>query len=356
MPLEESFVGTTDIQARHAFDTEALRDWFAREVSPDVSGWRVAQFRGGQSNPTFRIDAAGRRYVMRRKPGGELLPSAHAVEREFRVMAALRGSGVPVPEVHALCEDRSVIGSVFYVMGFVDGRVLWDPTLPELAVAERRGVCDEMGRVLAALHGVDPDAVGLADFGRPGQYVARQLSRWTTQYRASETEPIEAMDRLIEWLPARVPERSESRIVHGDYRLDNLVFHPTEPRVVAVLDWELSTLGDPLADFAYHCMAWRLAPPLRGLAHLGPSDLAALGLPSEAEYVDAYRRQRGLAAIEPSEWEFYMAFNLFRAAAIAQGILARALAGNAASEQALGAGQQARVLAELGWEQARRFG
>lgn len=356
MSSDNPFVGTTDVQAHHAFDGAALRAWFAREVSPDVSGWHVARFRGGQSNPTFLLDAGARRYVLRRKPAGDLLPSAHAVEREFRVMRALRGSGVPVPEVHALCEDASVIGSSFYVMAFVDGRVLWDPTLPELDRGARAAVCDEMNRVQAALHEVDAAAVGLGDFGRPGHYVARQLARWTTQYRASETEPIEAMDRLIDWLSTRVPERSASAVVHGDYRLDNLVFHPAEPRILAVLDWELSTLGDPLADFAYHCMAWRLAPPFRGLGHLGPQALAAQGLPAEADHVAAYCRRRGLAPVDAGEWEFYMAFNLFRAAAIAQGIMGRAQAGNAASEHALAAGQQARQLAEAGWAQARRAG
>ena len=348
------FTGTSPVQPRHGFDTAALRDFFAREVSTDTAPFTVAQFNGGQSNPTFLVQAGARRFVVRRKPPGALLPSAHAVDREYRVMKALHGSGVPVPRVHALCMDDAVIGSAFYVMEFVDGRVLWDPALPELSHAERLQVCSEMNRVQAALHDVDADAVGLADFGRPGHYVARQLDRWTRQYRASETEPIAAMDRLIEWLPAHLPPAGRSTIVHGDYRLDNLVFHATEPRCIAVLDWELSTLGDPLADFAYHCMAWRLPPPFRGLGHLGPRELAARSLPAEADYLASYCARRNLPTVDPVTWEFYMAFNLFRAAAIAQGIMGRALAGNAASVHALDAGRQARQLAELGWRQVEQ--
>jgi aminoglycoside phosphotransferase (APT) family kinase protein len=237
------------------------------------------------------------------------------------------------------------------VMAFVDGRVLWDPKLPGASVAERTAICDEMNRVLAALHAVDPDAVGLGDYGRPGHYVERQVARWTRQYRASETERIAAMEQLIAWLPANLPPSQGRAIVHGDYRLDNLVFAHDTPRIVAVLDWELSTLGDPLADFAYHCMAWHLAPPFRGLADLDGPAMQALGLPTERAYVEAYAARRQLAPIPPAQWRIYMAFNLFRAAAIAQGILGRALAGNASNAHALEAGRQARQLAELGWAQ-----
>ena len=351
---DERFTGTAPVQARHGFDAAALQRWFERHVDARVGTLRVAQFRGGQSNPTFLVEGDSRRYVVRRKPPGELLPSAHAVDREFRVMQALQGRGVPVPEVHALCEDDSVIGSAFYVMAYVDGRVLWDPKLPELPPAERVRIYDEMNRVLAALHDVDVQAAGLADFGRPGNYIARQVARWTRQYRASETEHVEAMERLIEWLPEQVPVATGASVVHGDYRLDNLVFAHDEPRLIAVLDWELSTLGDPIADFAYHCMAWHLQAPFRGLADLDAQGLAAQSLPNEADYLRAYCERRGVPPVPAAHWNFYMAFNLFRAAGIAQGIMGRALAGNASSPHALEAGRQARQLAELGWQQVRR--
>ena len=347
----KQFTGTIDVQPRHSFDEAALLEYFKHNVDEAVTGFLVAQFRGGQSNPTFLIETDLRRYVVRRKPVGTLLPSAHAVDREYRVMKALQDSSVPVPKVYALCEDPEVIGTAFYVMEFVDGRVLWDPRLPELSAADRLTVCSEMNRVIAALHDVNVHACGLDDFGRPGNYVARQLGRWTTQYRASETERIEAMDRLIDWLPAHVPATSRSTIVHGDFRLDNLVFHHSEPRLLAVLDWELSTIGDPIADFAYHCMAWRLPPPFHGLGELSTSQLALRGLPSEADYRTSYHSRRSLPPVDAGDWGFYMAFNLFRAAAIAQGIMARALNGSATSAHALESGRSARRFAELGCAQ-----
>jgi aminoglycoside phosphotransferase (APT) family kinase protein len=335
------------------FDEAALSDYL-RQHLPEASGpWQVAQFKGGQSNPTYLLtNATGRRYVLRRKPPGKLLPSAHAVDREFRVMQALARAEFPVPRVHLLCTDEQVIGTAFYVMDHVDGRIFWDPLLPGMAPEERAAVFDAMNRTIAALHRIDPAAVGLADYGKPGAYIARQVARWTQQYRASETEPIAAMDRLIDWLPAHIPAGEETAIVHGDFRLDNLVFHPREPRVVAVLDWELSTLGHPFADFAYHCMAWRLEPgQFRGL--LG-GDLPALGIPGEAAYVARYCERTGRAPIAAADWEFYMAFNLFRLAAILQGVLARALQGNASSAQALDAGRRARPLAKAAWAQVER--
>lgn len=308
----------------------------------------VEKFAGGQSNPTYRLTLGdGRRYVLRRKPDGALLPSAHAVDREYRVMAALAGSAVPVARMHALCTDDSVIGTMFYVMDYVQGRTFWDPRLPELAREERGAIYAEMNRVIAALHSLDPAALGLADFGRPGNYFERQIGRWSKQYRATETDRIEAMERLLDWLPAHVPATDETRLVHGDYRIDNMIFHPTEPRVLAVVDWELATLGHPLADFAYHAMVWRLSPTeLRGLAG---EDLAALGIPDERAYVDAYLRHSGRAGFDPAEWEFAIAYNMFRVACIRQGVLKRALEGNASNERALEAGRKARDMAELAW-------
>ncbi|SEB04712.1 phosphotransferase [Variovorax sp. YR216] len=348
--MSEPFSGTTDVQPAQRFDEERLRQWFTSHVDEDARGdFGIRQFRGGQSNPTFLVDAGRHRYVLRRKPSGELLPSAHAVDREFRIMKALARTEVPVPRVHALCEDDEVIGSAFYVMDYMDGRILWDPKLPDASREERSLICDDMNRVLAALHEVDVEAAGLADFGRTGNYIERQIARWTRQYRASETEHIEAFENLIAWLPQHVPAVAATRIVHGDFRLDNLVFARDSPRVIAVLDWELSTLGDPMADFAYHCMAWQLPPPFRGLGDLSGIQLARLGLPSVERHLARYCERRRLPAVTTAAWRFYGAFNLFRAAAIAQGIMGRALAGNASSAHALEAGRQARALAELGW-------
>src|SRR5262249_37734802 len=345
--MSDDFVGTMPVRDRHQFDVAALEGYLA----PRIEGFRgplhVAQFRGGQSNPTYVLEAGGVRYVLRRKPPGKLLPSAHAVDREYRVMSALAGSDVPVPRTYLLCTDETVIGTAFFVMEHVDGRVLWDGTLPDQTKAERRAIYMEMNRVLAALHRVDFAARGLADFGKPGNYFERQIARWTKQYRASETERIEAMERLIEWLPRSIPEEDETAVVHGDFRLDNLIYHPTEARIVAVLDWELSTLGHPLADFSYHCMTFHLPPaPLHGIAGADP---AALGIPTEDEYVEAYCRATGRAAIDPDHWRFYIAYNLFRGAGIAQGILGRVKDGTAASQHALAAGGVARFLAEKGW-------
>jgi aminoglycoside phosphotransferase (APT) family kinase protein len=264
------------------------------------------------------------------------------------VITALGKTAVPVPRTYALCTDESVLGAMFYVMEHVAGRVLWDPLLPGMEPAERRAVYGEMNRVIAALHGVDYAAVGLADYGKPGNYFARQIDRWSKQYKASETEPIEAMDRLIQWLPANIPAGDDTTIVHGDFRLDNMIFHPTEPRVLAVLDWELSTLGHPMADFAYHAMAWRLSP--REYRGLRGADLAALGIPAEEEYVQMYLDRTGRPRPSARDWEFYLAFNLFRAAAIFQGVMARAMAGNAASAQAVETGKRARPTAEFGWK------
>lgn len=306
---------------------------------------------GGQSNPTYLLEDATGRRVLRKQPPGELLPSAHAVDREYRVMSALAHSAVPVPRMLHYCADRAIVGTPFYLMSFADGRVFMDPALPGMEAAERGALYAEAGRVLAALHAVDPAEAGLSDYGRSGDYFTRQVGRWTRQYRDTQTEAIAAMDALIDWLPLHLPEDDgQTRLVHGDYRIDNLVFHPAEPRAIALLDWELSTLGHPLADLAYHCMCWRIPPALwRGIAGL---DLAALGIPDETAFVAAYCRERGIAP--PPNWDFYLAYSFFRIAAILQGVYARARAGNAAAEDALEMGARVAPLAELGWQAASR--
>ncbi len=348
--LSGQFTGTTPIQEHQRFDVGALEGYLRNH---GFSGpLTVRQFKGGQSNPTYLISGGGSRHVLRAKPGpaAKLLPSAHAVEREFRVITALRQAGIPVPRTYCLCEDESVIGRAFYVMEYVEGRVLWDQSLPDMTPPERAAIYDEMNRVIVALHRIDYAAAGLSDYGKPGNYFARQIGRWSRQYRASETERIEAMDRLIAWLPENIPAGDETTVVHGDYRMDNLIFHPREPRILAVLDWELSTLGHPLADFSYHCMSWHIPPgQFRGIAGL---DLAELGIPSESQYIASYCGRAGRGEIE--HWDFYLAYNLFRIAAILQGVMKRALEGTAASAQALETGRRARPLAELGWTYAER--
>jgi len=349
----QAYVGTMPVPDKHRVDLDALEAYLRERIQGLTGPLVVEQFKGGQSNPTFRVTAGTRRYVLRRKPPGKLLPSAHAVEREYRVMSALSGSDVPVPRTWLLCEDPGVIGTAFYVMDCVDGRIFWDPALPGMSAGERAAIFADMNRVIAALHRVDYRAVGLEGYGKAGGYLERQIARWTKQYRASETEKIEPMERLIAWLPENIPPDDETSVVHGDYRLDNLVFHPGEPRIVAVLDWELSTLGHPLADFAYHCMSWHLAGgPFRGMQGL---DLPALGIPSESDYVAAYCRRAGRGPIDPDQWDFYLAYNMFRAAGIAQGIMRRALDGIATGAHALEAGRRARELAERGWQQVEKI-
>ncbi len=327
-------------------DITRLDSWI-RDYVPTFQGPVIAEkFAGGQSNPTFKLSCGEQQYVLRRKPPGELLASAHAVDREFRVISALANTDVPVPKAIALCEDDSVIGSMFYVMEYLEGRVLWEPALPELSANERTAIYDEMNRVLAALHSVDLEAVGLSDYGRPGNYFERQVSRWTKQYRASETETIPAMEALIEWLPANMPE-DDGRValVHGDYRLDNLMWHPTEPRVLAVLDWELSTLGNPIADLAYQVMAWQL-PSTAGIAGMAGINRAELGIPSDEAYIERYCARTGRSGIE--NWNFYVVFCFFRLAAILQGVKKRGLDGNASSDEAVARGALIVPLAELG--------
>ena len=344
----EQFIGTKPVEERHRIDAAALERFLGFKIRD------IEQFKGGQSNPTYRITAVdGKRYALRRKPPGKLLPSAHAVEREFKVISALHPTGFPVAKPLVLCEDESVIGTAFYVMDCVEGRVLWDQSLPGMSKAERFAIWDELNKVISRLHLVDYRAVGLEDFGKPGNYIARQVARWTKQYQASETERIEAMDDLIAWLPKNIPPETGTAVVHGDFRLDNAIYHPSEPRILAVLDWELSTLGEPLADFAYHCMSWHIPPgQFRGIAGL---DLEALGIPSEADYIRMYCKRVNREPIDPSHWDFYIAYNLFRIAAILQGILKRVVDGTAASAHARDAGSRARPLAELGWQQVEKI-
>jgi aminoglycoside phosphotransferase (APT) family kinase protein len=346
--------GLQEVTQRHRFDVERLQAYL-RDALPGFSGpLQVRQFQGGQSNPTYLLETPQRRYVMRSKPGpaAKLLPSAHAIEREFRVMRALGVQGIPVPEVQLLCEDESVIGRAFFLMQHVEGRVLWNPALPGLPPAERASVYDEMNRVLAAVHRLNVDAAGLTGFGRAGNYFERQIGRWSKQYRASETEPLAAMNALIDWLPVHIPAGDETTIVHGDFRLDNLIFHPTEPRVLAVIDWELSTLGHPLADLSYLCMTWHIPPgAFRGIAGL---DLGALGIPEEEAFVRRYCERTTRGRIE--HWNFYLAYNLFRIAAILQGVYKRALEGMASADNAKETGANVHALAEIGWRYAQEAG
>jgi len=350
----EANSGTKPVSEQHAFDVAALQAHLEQHLAVFAGPITVEQFKGGQSNPTFKLTTPQRAYVMRCKPGpvARLLPSAHAIEREFLVMSELRDSDVPVPKMLLLCEDESVIGRAFYLMEFIAGRVLWDQTLPGLSNAERAVIYDEMNRVIAALHNVDVSGL-LATYGKHGNYFERQIGRWSKQYVASITEPIDAMDRLMQWLPANMPasarDESQKSVVHGDYRLDNLVFHSSEPRILAVLDWELSTIGHPLADFSYHCMSWHIPPgSFRGI---GGVDIASLGIPDEKAYVRRYCERTGRpdANAVMADWNFYMAYNLFRMAGILQGIAKRVVDGTAASAQARQAGAGARPLAEMGW-------
>lgn len=351
----DHFTGTRPVAGAQAVDQAALTAYLKRHLDGFEGPLTLEIFKGGQSNPTYKLITPGRFYVMRAKPGpvARLLPSAHAVEREFKVMQGLQGTDVPVPKMYCLCEDESVIGRAFYVMEYVEGRVLWDQALPGMTKYQRGDIYDEMNRVIAALHKVRFAERGLADYGKPGNYFERQIGRWSKQYRASITSPIPEMDSLMQWLPANMPasacDESLVSIVHGDFRLDNLLFHATKPRVLAVLDWELSTLGHPLADFSYHCMAWHIPPgAFRGIGGL---DVANLGIPTEAEYIRRYCERTGLTTPEAlqADWNFYLAYNLFRLAAILQGIAKRVEAGTASSSQAVSSAAGAPALARMAW-------
>jgi len=349
---QSTFSGTKDVAERLRFDVGRLEAYLWAHVKDFAGPITLRQFKGGQSNPTYLVETPVRRYVLRRKPPGKLLPSAHAVDREHRVISALHALGFPVAEPILYCADEAVIGTAFFVMSFVDGRVFWEAEMPGSNPAERAQVYDAMNATLARLHSFDPGAIGLADYGRGENYVARQIERWSKQYRASETEPIEDMERLIVWLPAHLPPPQPPRLVHGDYRLDNIILAPDAPTIAAVLDWELSTLGDPLADFSYHLMQWHMPPSEAGTGSLVGYDLAALGIPSLEAYVEAYVRRTGL---DPRPYlAVYSAYNFFRIAAILQGIVGRVRDGTATSAFAAAKAALVRPLAAKAWEFARQ--
>lgn len=353
---QEQFSGTKDVAPQHALDTAKLESYLNAHVEGFKGPLTLRQFKGGQSNPTYQLITPAAKYVLRRKPPGKLLPSAHAVDREYRIMKALYPTGFPVPRPYVLCEDESIAGTMFFVMECVEGRVLWEPQLPNLEPQQRFAIYDAMNETLAKLHQTDFVKLGLEDFGKPGNYFSRQISRWGKQYVASETDSIPAMNKLMEWLPQHIPPGERNSIVHGDYRLDNMILHPTEPRVLAVLDWEISTIGDPLADFTYHIMQWRM--PVGGTGggtgSLTGLDLKSLGIPLEDEYVDMYCKRTGRTKIE--NIDFYFAYNFFRLACILQGIMGRVRDGTAASSHATTMAAAVRPLGELGWQYAKRAG
>ena len=343
----DMFSGVEEVRPGYEFDVDGLERYMQTNFDKFTGPISVSQFKGGQSNPTYRIETGSDSFTLRRKPPGQLLPTAHAVDREYEVISALQDTDVPVPKSFALCEDEEVIGTVFYIMEFVHGRVLWEPQLPGMTSRQRSDIYDEMNSVIARLHGVDIEEVGLSKFGRPGNFIARQIRRWSKQYLESNEEPIEELNRLCEWLPENLPDRDETTVVHGDYRIDNMIFHSQKEQVVAVLDWELSTLGDPVGDFAYHVMQWRLPPHIfHGLYGV---DLESLGIPTEEEYVTAYCRRTGRDEIP--HWDYYMAYCMFRLSAILHGILVRVRQGTAASAHGAKMGNFARPIAELAWQQ-----
>jgi aminoglycoside phosphotransferase (APT) family kinase protein len=344
---DDDFSGTKPVEERHRIDEVRLEGWMRENVEGFGGPLTVLQFKGGQSNPTYRLDTPTRSYVLRRKPFGKLLPSAHAVDREFKVIAALGKQGFPVARAYALCTDDAVIGSAFYIMSMEEGRIFWDPALPSQPREERRAIFTDKIETLAKLHSYDPQTIGLGDFGKPGNYFARQVDRWTKQYRASETETIPEMDRLIEWLPRTVPQQERVSVVHGDYRIDNMVFHLTEPRVQAVLDWELSTLGDPMADFTYLLMQWTMP----GLASI---DLKALNIPTMDEAAEIYCKATGRSHVPDLNW--YYSYNLFRLAGITQGIAGRIRDGTAASAKAMESAKRTVPLSKDSWKYAQKAG
>ena len=353
---QEQFSGTKEVVEQHRIDEAKLAQWLEAHVVGYEGPLSVRQFKGGQSNPTYQLVTPTNKYVLRRKPPGKLLPSAHAVDREYRVITALYAVGFPVPRTYALCEDESIIGAMFYVMDCVEGRVLWEPTLPGYTPERRAAIWDAQNATLARLHQIDYVAAGLEDFGKPGNYFARQISRWGKQYVASETQKIESMDKLMAWLPANIPPGERNAVVHGDYRLDNMILFPDRDEVAAVLDWEISTIGDPLADFTYHLMQWRMPSGGTGggTGSLSGANLKELGIPSEAEYVAAYCARTGRDGID--NLDYYFAYNFFRIAGILQGIAGRVRDGTAASAHAVTMSSNVKPLADLGWLYAQKAG
>ena len=354
MDRQELFSGTKEVVETHRFDENRLREYMEDHVEGFQGPLEVRQFKGGQSNPTYQLIAKSGKYVLRRKPPGKLLPSAHAVDREYRVITALGSVGYPVAKTFCLCEDESIIGTMFYIMDCVEGRILWDGLLPDYDADERGAIYDAMNQTIADLHKIDYKDIGLETFGKPGNYFGRQISRWTKQYQASESETIDEMNRLIEWLPENIPDDDSTTIVHGDYRIDNMILHPTEPKVLAVLDWELSTLGHPLADFTYHLMQWRMPGRDGPGGTLVEADLKSLGIPTEEEYTALYCQRTGRAGI--SDMDYCLSYNFFRIAGILQGIVGRVRDGTANSANAADNAAMVRPLAKLGWEYAIKAG
>ncbi len=351
---QEQNVGTREVAEGYALDTDRLQDYMLSHVSGFQGPLEVSQFKGGQSNPTYLLTAPSGKYVLRRKPPGKLLRSAHAVDREFMVISALYAADFPVPRPFCICRDDEIVGTMFFIMEYVEGRIFWDLELPDMDPGERSAIYDNVNQTISDLHNYDVGRIGLSDYGKPGNYFARQISRWIGQYGASETETIEEMNSLMEWLPENIPDGERAAVVHGDFRLDNMVIHPDEPRVIAVLDWELSTIGHPIGDFTYHLMSWQMPEIGIGSTGLLGKDLHALGIPTEDEYVDTYCERTGLAdGIQ--EREFYAAYNFFRLAAILQGIAGRVRDGTASSPHGAAAARAVRPLAEIGWRYAQKI-
>ncbi|HWD49469.1 MAG TPA: phosphotransferase family protein [Rhizomicrobium sp.] len=351
---QEKFSGTKEVVESHRFDEKKLETYLAARIDGFQTPMEVCQFKGGQSNPTYKLITPNRNYVLRRKPPGKLLPSAHAVDREYRIIAALHPTGFPVAKPYLLCEDESIIGTIFYVMDCVDGRIYWGPMLPDQTPKQRTQIYDAMNETFARLHNMDWEKLGLQDYGKPGNYVGRQVSRWTKQYKASETELIPEMEKLIEWLPQHLPTDARDSIVHGDYRLDNMILHPTEPKVIAVLDWELCTIGDPMADFTYHLMQWQMPGGVSSGGSLLDADFKALGIPDKDAYTAMYCKRTRRDEIP--NMDYYAAYNFFRLAGILQGIVGRVRDGTANSAHAAQNASGVRPLAERAWEYAKRAG